>query len=155
MAAAILLEQGHEVIAGFMKNYADESNPNCHTREDRDIAMKVAQHLGIKTFVIFDFRKEYEEHIIRYIYEGYQQGITPNPDVLCNTMVKFDLFLEAGLHLGCDAVATGHYARIISHVKSPPEGGKGQKKVVGHPSEKYFSLLKGIDSNKDQSYFLS
>lgn len=92
VAAALLLEQGYEVIAGFMKNYADESNPSCHTREDRDMALKVAAHLGIKTFVIFDFREEYNQRIIQYIYDGYQKGLTPNPDVLCNSLVKFDLF---------------------------------------------------------------
>jgi len=93
------LEQGYEVIAGFMKNFADESNPNCHTREDRDMAIKVAQHLGIQTFVIFDFRKQYDEKIIQYIYETYQQGRTPNPDVLCNSEIKFKLFLEEGIKL--------------------------------------------------------
>lgn len=136
VAAALLLEQGYEVIAGFMKNYADESNPHCHTREDRDMALKVAHHLGIKTCVIFDFRDEYETCIIRYIHEGYQQGITPNPDVLCNTVIKFDLFLHHGLSLGCDAVATGHYARIT-------------------PTGTHYLLRKGKDNNKDQSYFLA
>lgn len=136
VAAALLLEQGHEVIAWFMKNYADESNPNCHTREDRDMALKVAGHLGIKTFIIFDFREQYDERIIQYIYNGYQQWLTPNPDVLCNSLVKFDLFLEEAKKLWCDAVATGHYAR------------------VEHVWTKYH-LLKWVDSNKDQSYFLS
>ncbi|USN54244.1 MAG: hypothetical protein H6765_06800 [Candidatus Peribacteria bacterium] len=82
-----------------MKNYADESNPNCHTREDRNMAIKVAQHLGIKTFVIFDFREEYDEKIIQYIYAGYQAGATPNPDVLCNSEIKFQLFLQKALDL--------------------------------------------------------
>lgn len=136
VAAALLLEQGYEVIAGFMKNYADESNPSCHTREDRDMAMKVAAHLGIKTFIIFDFREEYNKQIIEYIYQGYASWNTPNPDVLCNTLIKFDLFLQHALTLGCDAVATGHYARI-------------------HEDNTIFQLLKWIDQNKDQSYFLS
>ncbi len=68
VAAALLLEQGYELIAGFMKNYIEEDNPTCHTKEDRDMAIKVATHLGIKTFVIFDFREEYNKHIIQYIY---------------------------------------------------------------------------------------
>jgi tRNA-specific 2-thiouridylase len=136
VAAALLLEQGYEVIAWFMKNYTDETNPNCHTREDRDMAIKVAAHLGIKTFIIFDFREEYNERIIQYIYNGYQQWLTPNPDVLCNSLVKFDLFLEEAKKLWCDAVATGHYARV--------------EQVWTE-----FHLLKWVDSNKDQSYFLS
>jgi len=94
-----LLEQGHEVIAGFMKNYADEENEHCHTRDDRDMALKVAKHLGIQTFIIFDFRSQYHERIIQYIYDGYEQGLTPNPDVLCNSEIKFKLFLEEGLKL--------------------------------------------------------
>lgn len=136
VAAALLLEQWYEVIAWFMKNYTDESNPQCHTREDRDMALKVATHLGIKTFVIFDFREEYNQRIIQYIYDGYNKWITPNPDVLCNSLVKFDLFLEEAKKLWCVWVATGHYARVVHQ-------------------EGNHQLLKWVDSNKDQSYFLS
>jgi tRNA-specific 2-thiouridylase len=82
-----------------MKNYAEPENPHCHTRQDRNMAMKVAQHLGIKTFMIFDFRQEYNDRIISYIYETYKKGITPNPDVYCNSLIKFDLFLEQALSL--------------------------------------------------------
>jgi tRNA-specific 2-thiouridylase len=82
-----------------MKNYAEPENPHCHTRQDRDMALKVAQHLGIKTFIIFDFRHEYHDRIISYIYETYKKGITPNPDVYCNSLIKFDLFLEQALDL--------------------------------------------------------
>jgi tRNA-uridine 2-sulfurtransferase len=136
VTAALLINQGYDVIAGFMKNYIDENNDQCHTKEDRDMAIKVAAHLGIKTFIIFDFREEYNERIIKYIYDGYKQGITPNPDVLCNSLIKFDLFLNEAKKLWCDAVATGHYARI-------------QKQ------DWYYQLLKWVDTNKDQSYFLS
>jgi tRNA-specific 2-thiouridylase len=122
-----------------MKNYADPDNPHCTTRADRDMALKVAEHLGIKTFIIFDFRAEYESRIISYIYDGYKQGITPNPDVFCNNLVKFDLFLEQALSLGCVGVATGHYARLL-----PPCQGR-----VG------VGLVRAIDHTKDQSYFLS
>ena len=139
VAAYLLQQQGHELIAGFMKNYADESNPNCQTREDRDMAIKVAQHLGITTFVIFDFRKAYDERIVQYIYEGYARGITPNPDVLCNSLIKFGLFLEEAIKLGCSHVATGHYARVVAPTSD----------------NNTYQLLKGIDTNKDQSYFLS
>lgn len=136
VTAAILLEQGYEVIAGFMKNYADETNPHCHTREDRDMALKVAAHLGITTFIIFDFREEYNNRIIQYIYDGYQQGLTPNPDVLCNSLVKFDLFAAEAKKMCCSWIATGHYARIEQHWT-------------------YYHLLKWVDATKDQSYFLS
>lgn len=94
-----------------MKNFAEPENPNCHTREDRNMAIKVAHTLGIKTFLLFDFRKEYEERIINYIYEGYKKGVTPNPDVFCNNLIKFDIFLQEARTLGFDYIATGHYAR--------------------------------------------
>ncbi len=136
VSAHLLQTQWYEVIAGFMKNYAEEENPHCHTRQDRDMALKVAKHLWIKTFIIFDFREQYHQTIIQYIYDGYEKGLTPNPDVLCNSEVKFKLFLDEAKKLNCDYVATGHYARISEH---------DWKKL----------LLKWIDHNKDQSYFLS
>lgn len=139
VSAALLIQQGHEVIAGFMKNYADESNPHCQTKQDRDTALKVSQYLGIKTFVIFDFRQEYDELIVQYIYKSYEAGLTPNPDVFCNSEVKFSMFLEQGLSLWCDAIAMGHYARIHT---------------TNEQHQKYL-LLKGVDPQKDQSYFLS
>jgi tRNA-specific 2-thiouridylase len=95
-----------------MKNYVDESNPHCQTRQDRDMALQVAQHLGITTFIIFDFRQQYQETIVHYIIQGYESGITPNPDILCNSEIKFKLFLDRALDLGCQYIATGHYAQI-------------------------------------------
>jgi len=136
VAGHLLIQQWYEVIAGFMKNYADEANVNCHTRQDRDMALKVAKHLWIKTFIIFDFREEYHQRIIQYIYDGYEKWLTPNPDVLCNSEVKFKLFLDHAKDLNCDYVATGHYVRTQD---------QEDKKL----------LLKWIDQNKDQSYFLS
>lgn len=136
VTAYLLLQQGYDVIAWFMKNYADENNPDCHTRQDRNMAVKVSQHLWITTFVIFDFRQAYHDTIIQYIYDSYHQGLTPNPDILCNTEVKFKLFLEEWIKLWCDYVATGHYVR------------KQEKNWI-------YTLHKGIDTNKDQSYFLS
>lgn len=135
VTAYLLLQQWYDVIAWFMKNYADESNPNCHTREDRDMAIKVCQHLGVTTFVIVDFREQYDRIIVDYIYEWYKAGYTPNPDILCNSEVKFKLFLQEAMKLGCDFVATGHYARITQDTNG-------------------YHLLKGVDTNKDQSYFL-
>lgn len=140
VSAYLLMQQWHEVIAGFMKNYADESNPHCTTKQDRDIAIKVSQYLGIKTFIIFDFREEYDYQIIRYIKGSYEAWLTPNPDVFCNSEVKFKLFLDEAIKLGYDWIAMGHYARVVTSWKW---------KV------KSYELLKGIDSNKDQSYFLS
>ncbi len=179
VAGYLLLQQGYEVIAGFMKNYADESNPNCHTREDRDMAIKVAQHLGITTFIIFDFREQYDEKIIRYITSTYEQWRTPNPDVLCNSEIKFKLFLEEGEKLWCDFVATGHYARITAprnwlidpnYSQQKNSSSHNESADINNASHKitraknslslttthnFYHLLKGIDSNKDQSYFLA
>jgi tRNA-specific 2-thiouridylase len=130
VAAALLLEQGYEVSGGFMKNYISDKG-NCTTYKDAEEAIKVANYLGIP-LLSFDLQKEYQEKIIDYIFAGYEKGITPNPDVLCNSLIKFDVFLQKALELGFDAIATGHYARIQD-----------------------FQLLRGIDYNKDQSYFLA
>lgn len=111
VAAYLLKEQGYEVVGWFMKNYLDEENPNCTTRIDSQEAIKVARFLWIE-LKSFDFIKEYEERIIQYIYESYEKWITPNPDILCNSLVKFDLFLEKAIEAWFDKVATGHYARI-------------------------------------------
>lgn len=114
-----------------MVNYLDEENENCTTKIDLAEARKVADFLGLPFFT-FDYRDEYESRIIDYIYREYEAGRTPNPDVFCNNLVKFDLFLEEALSLGYDKIATGHYAQIENnHIK------------------------KGLDPNKDQSYFLS
>ncbi len=135
VAAYLLKQQWHEVVWWFMKNYLDEENPNCTTRQDSEVAIKVAKFLGIE-ILAFDFIQEYEDRIIKYIYDGYKKGITPNPDILCNNLVKFDLFLEEALKLGFDKVATGHYARIGC-------------------DDEIYKLLRWVDYNKDQSYFLS
>lgn len=163
VSAYLLKEQGYDVVAGFMKNYADESNPNCHTREDRNEAIKVAQHLGIQDFMIFDFRAEYSERIINYIYEWYKQWITPNPDILCNNLVKFDLFLEKALAYGCDYIATGHYARVHRLCEEYNDEAILQTTKIAASSrsretpgnDEVFQLLRWMDHNKDQSYFLS
>ena len=108
-------QEGHEVVAGFMKNYVSDKG-NCTTYNDSIDAIKVAEFLGIE-IRSFDLQKEYRERIIDYIYAGYQKGITPNPDVLCNSLIKFDVFLERALEQGFDKIATGHYARIKEHQK--------------------------------------
>ncbi len=131
--SALLLKQAwYEVSCGFMINYLDDEHPwNCPTRIDLDEARKVAEFLELP-FYTFDYREEYEKRIIAYIYEEYEAGRTPNPDVFCNNLVKFDLFLEEAISLWFDGIATGHYARIVDG-----------------------RLLKGVDAKKDQSYFLS
>lgn len=134
VTAHLLQQEGYEVVAGFMKNYATEQ-PGCTTKEDRDSAIKAAQFLGIQSFMIFDFRKEYEQAIINYIFEGYQKGITPNPDILCNSEIKFKLFLEKALEFGFDMIATGHY-------------------VSKEYRDDEWKLIRGVDPVKDQSYFL-
>ena len=141
VTAYLLKEQGYEVIGMFMKNWHDDSvtiSNECPWLDDSNDAMIVAQHLGIP-FQAIDLSKEYKERIVDYMFAEYQRGRTPNPDVLCNREIKFDIFLNAALKLGADFVATGHYAR------------KGETLVKG---EKVYRLLAGKDPNKDQSYFL-
>lgn len=141
VAAYLLLEQGYEVIGMFMKNWHDDSvtiSNECPWLDDSNDAMIVAQHLGIP-FQAIDLSAEYKTRIVDYMFAEYQRGRTPNPDVLCNREIKFDIFLNAALKLGADFVATGHYAR------------KGQ---VEQDGKIIYRLLSGKDPNKDQSYFL-
>lgn len=107
-----------------MINYLDEANPHCPTRIDLDEARRVSEFLGLP-FYTFDYRSEYEQRIVEYIYREYALGRTPNPDVFCNNLVKFDLFLEEALSLGYDAIATGHYARRGGTPPSLPLSGEG------------------------------
>ena len=141
VAAYLLKEQGYDVIGMFMKNWHDDSviiSDECPWVEDSNDAMIVAQKLGIPYHVI-DLSKEYKERIVDYMFTEYQNGRTPNPDVLCNREIKFDLFLKAGMRLKADLVATGHYCR---------------KGTVEKEGKTYYRLLAGKDKNKDQSYFL-
>ncbi|MCX6824719.1 MAG: tRNA 2-thiouridine(34) synthase MnmA [candidate division SR1 bacterium] len=151
IAAYLLQQEGYEVVAGFMKNYVSDSG-NCTTYTDAEEAIKVSKFLGIK-IISFDLQKEYNEKIIEYIYKGYQQGITPNPDVLCNSLIKFDVFLQKAMELGFDYIATGHYARIVKTQKRKND--KTIKKSLSRLNASSFKLLRGVDHNKDQSYFLS
>ena len=142
VTAYLLQQQGHEVIALFMRNWNDASvtlEDECPWIEDSNDALLVAQKLGIP-YQVIDMSELYKERIVDYMFDEYQKGRTPNPDVLCNREVKFDVFMKTALSLGAEKVATGHYARQSSDFD---ENGK-----------EIFHLLAGKDNNKDQSYFL-
>lgn len=141
VAAYLLQQQGYEVIGLFMKNWHDDSvtiSNECPWLEDSNDALLVAEKLGIP-FQTVDLSEQYKEKIVDYMFNEYEKGRTPNPDVLCNREIKFDVFMKIALSLGADFVATGHYCR------------KGETEVDG---KKVFQLLAGADNNKDQSYFL-
>ena len=141
VAAYLLQQQGYEVIGLFMKNWHDDSvtiSNECPWLEDSNDALLVAEKLGIP-FQTVDLSNEYKEKIVDYMFNEYEKGRTPNPDVLCNREIKFDVFMKIALSLGADYVATGHYCR------------KGEIDVNG---ETVYQLLAGADTNKDQSYFL-
>lgn len=147
VAAYLLKQQGYDVVGLFMKNWHDDSvtiSNECPWLEDSNDAMLVAEKLGIP-FQTVDLSEEYKERIVDYMFREYEMGRTPNPDVLCNREIKFDVFLKIALGLGADFVATGHYCRKgISKVEDPVSG---QEKEIYH-------LLSGKDPQKDQSYFL-
>lgn len=141
VAAYLLKEQGYEVIGLFMKNWHDDSvtiSNECPWLDDSNDAMLVADKLGIP-FQTVDLSEQYKERIVDYMFNEYQQGRTPNPDVLCNREIKFDVFMKIALDLGADFVATGHYCR---------------KGTIQKNGNDIYQLLKGVDDNKDQSYFL-
>ena len=137
VAAVLLKEQGYEVIGVFMKNWDEEDeNGVCMADEDYKDVVAVAEQLNIPYYSI-NFVKEYWERVFQYFLSEYRLARTPNPDVMCNKEIKFKVFLEYAEKLGADYIATGHYARLI-------EDENGQK-----------IMLKGVDDNKDQTYFLS
>lgn len=141
VAAYLLKEQGYEVIGLFMKNWHDDSvtiSNECPWLDDSNDAMLVAEKLGIP-FQTVDLSKQYKERIVDYMFHEYEKGRTPNPDVLCNREIKFDVFMNIALELGADYVATGHYCR---------------KGTIEKDGEEIYQLLAGADGNKDQSYFL-
>ena len=141
VAAYLLKEQGYEVIGLFMKNWHDDSvtiSDECPWLEDSNDAMLVADKLGIP-FQTVDLSVQYKERIVDYMFNEYEKGRTPNPDVLCNREIKFDVFMDIALELGADYVATGHYCR---------------KGTIEKDGKEIHQLLAGADDNKDQSYFL-
>ncbi|MBZ9779574.1 tRNA 2-thiouridine(34) synthase MnmA [Psychroflexus sp. CAK8W] len=141
VTAYLCKEQGYEVIGLFMKNWHDDSvtiSDECPWLEDSNDAMLVAEKLGIP-FQTVDLSKQYKERIVDYMFAEYEKGRTPNPDVLCNREIKFDVFMDIATSLGADYVATGHYCR---------------KDRVEKDGKTIYRLLAGKDQNKDQSYFL-
>ncbi len=141
VAAYLLKEQGYEVIGMFMKNWHDTVGVlqgDCPFDDDRNFAEMVARKLKIP-FEYVDLSDEYRKRVVDYMFDEYEKGRTPNPDVLCNREIKFDAFMKAALALNADYVATGHYCR------------KDEVIVNG---KTYYRLLAGLDPNKDQSYFL-
>ena len=141
VAALLLKQQGYDVFALFMQNWHDASTTlhgDCEWEEDRFVAELVARKVGIP-FYFVDLSKEYRQRVVDYMFDEYEKGRTPNPDVLCNREIKFDAFLKCAEKLGADYVATGHYCR---------------KKTVEGPDGPIHRILAGSDPNKDQSYFL-
>ena len=136
VSAYLLKEQWYDVTAGFMINYRAPEWEYCPTKEDKEEAIKVAKFLDIP-FMAFDYVEEYSHRVLDYMYEWYKKGITPNPDIMCNSEVKFKVFLEEALKQWYDYIAMWHYAKIEED------------------SEWYFHLKKWVDEDKDQSYFLS
>ena len=147
VAAYLLKEQGYEVVAGFMRNWdaiangdflgnPTLNNSQCPQETDYDDAVKVAKKLGIPLYRI-DFIKEYWDYVFQYFIDEYKKGRTPNPDIFCNKYIKFDKFLEFAKSMGCDYIATGHYAKRVD------------------VSDDYVEMHKSFDQNKDQTYFLS
>jgi len=137
VAALLLKQQGADIEAAYMKNWLNEDNiiGDCPWQQDIEDAAAAAEAIGIP-FRVVNLMKDYRERIVDYLLAGYQSGITPNPDVMCNREIKFGVFLDYALENGFDEVATGHYARTAN------TGGTTQ-------------LLEGIDKNKDQTYFLA
>jgi tRNA-specific 2-thiouridylase len=142
VAAYLLKDQGYDLIGLFMKNWHDETvtiSDECPWLDDSNDAMLVADKLNIP-FQVVDLSKDYKEKIIDYMFDEYSRGNTPNPDILCNKEIKFDIFMDIALSLGADYVATGHYSRI--------------KKNYNNKNSIKYELHSGIDKTKDQSYFL-
>ena len=150
VAALLLKLQGYDVFALFMQNWHDASTTlhgDCEWEEDRFVAEMVARKIGIP-FYFVDLSKEYRQRVVDYMFDEYEKGRTPNPDVLCNREIKFDAFLKCAKKLGADYVATGHYCQKAEAVNEAGES------LLDEEGKKIYRILAGSDPNKDQSYFL-
>ena len=142
VAALLLKQAGHNVIALFMQNWHDTTGTlhgDCEWEEDKFVAEMVAKKIGIP-FHFVDLSATYRKRVVDYMFSEYEKGRTPNPDVLCNREIKFDAFMQCALELGVDYVATGHYCR--------------KDEFVNEKGETIYRIIAGADKNKDQSYFL-
>ena len=142
VAALLLKQAGHNVIALFMQNWHDTTGTlhgDCEWEEDKVVAEMVAKKIGIP-FHFVDLSATYRKRVVDYMFSEYEKGRTPNPDVLCNREIKFDAFMQCALELGVDYVATGHYCK--------------KDEFVNEKGETIYRILAGDDKNKDQSYFL-
>ena len=166
VAAALLVREGHDVVGAYMKNWINEENivGHCPWMEDIDDARAVADQLGIE-FHVVNLMRDYREKVVKYLLEGYQSGITPNPDVMCNREMKFGVLWEWAREHGFDAIATGHYARTVPGSQFPVPGshaansthaacGDQTNREPGTRNQEPV-ILRGIDPNKDQTYFLA
>jgi len=147
VATALLVREGHDVSGVYMKNWINEENiiGHCPWEEDIVDAEAVAQQLGI-SFRVVNLMTEYREKVVKYLLEGYQAGITPNPDVMCNREMKFGVLWDWAQEHGFDAIATGHYARKLE---------AGSLMLDARSSIEHPAILRGADPNKDQTYFLA
>ncbi len=137
VAAALLKRDGFHVVGVYMKCW--QEGQACTSQDDERSARLAADHLGIP-FYTWNFLKEYREKVVDYMLKGYAEGVTPNPDMMCNKEIKFGLFFEKARRLGADYIATGHYARLRREIRNPKSA---------------IRILEAVDKNKDQSYFLS
>lgn len=168
LAAALLMEQGYEVTGVYMKNWSqDLPGMKCPWAEDLADAKRVAVQLGID-LKVFDFEQDYRDRVVGYMIDTYREGRTPNPDIMCNQEVKFKLFLEASLADGADMIATGHYARVNNAISLPkssetaslrdssraPASAESRAADVSEDLAANAQLLRAVDDNKDQTYFL-
>jgi tRNA-specific 2-thiouridylase len=151
VAALLLKQQGHDIVGAYMKNWINEDNiaGDCPWMQDIEDARAVADRLGIE-FRVVNLMRDYRRLVVDYLLDGYQRGLTPNPDVMCNREMKFGVFADYARREGFAAVATGHYARRVEVV-----GAQRDCAPTGKPDLPLFSLFEGADKNKDQSYFLA
>lgn len=138
VAAWLLKEQGYDISGAYIRTWMNEEMPlaDCPAQQDIEDSRAVAAHLGID-YEIVNLVNEYREHVVNYLVDGYQRGITPNPDIMCNREMKFGIFQDYALKAGFDGIATGHYVRKFTNDDSSQD------------------LLEGLDKNKDQTYFLA
>ncbi|TSC91700.1 MAG: tRNA-specific 2-thiouridylase, partial [Candidatus Berkelbacteria bacterium Licking1014_85] len=155
VSAALLKQKGFAVTAVFMKNFDaikhNISVSGCTSAEDQYMAKTAAQFLSIPFYVV-NFEREYQKYVLDYFWKEFKNGRTPNPDVLCNTFIKFGELLKFAKSMGIDSVATGHYARLRREILNPKSQIPNKPKIQN--SEYKIQLLRGKDKNKDQSYFL-